>query len=48
MPWRITQDYRFEKKVLLKEPVNDGVLTFTEAHSSINSSVLKDQERQLS
>jgi len=29
MPWRITQDYLFEKKVLLKEPINDGVLKFT-------------------
>jgi monooxygenase len=46
MPWRITQDYRFEKNVLLKEPVNDGVLTFTATHSSINSLALKDQERQ--
>jgi hypothetical protein len=29
MPWRITQDYRFEKKVLLKEPVEDGILRFS-------------------
>ena len=31
MPWRLTQDYGFEKKVLLKEPIEDGVLKFTEA-----------------
>jgi cation diffusion facilitator CzcD-associated flavoprotein CzcO len=28
MPWRITQDYLFEKNVLLKEPVDDGILRF--------------------
>lgn len=31
MPWRLTQDYGFEKNVLLKEPLEDGVLKFTEA-----------------
>jgi UDP-N-acetyl-D-mannosaminuronic acid transferase (WecB/TagA/CpsF family) len=47
MPWRITQDYRFEKNVLLKEPVNDGVLTFTETYSSTNAGPLIDQETPL-
>ncbi|MEZ5709388.1 MAG: NAD(P)/FAD-dependent oxidoreductase [Blastomonas sp.] len=29
MPWRVTQDYLFEKKVLTEEAVDDGVLQFT-------------------
>jgi hypothetical protein len=34
MPWRLTQDYGFEKNVLLKEPLEDGVLKFTEARQT--------------
>jgi cation diffusion facilitator CzcD-associated flavoprotein CzcO len=34
MPWRLTQDYGFEKNVLLKEPIEDGVLKFTEARQA--------------
>lgn len=34
MPWRITQDYLFERNVLLKEPVNDGILRFTQIAAS--------------
>ena len=29
MPWKINQDYLFDRKVLLKEPVDDGVLRFS-------------------
>ncbi|MDZ7587975.1 MAG: NAD(P)/FAD-dependent oxidoreductase [Parasphingorhabdus sp.] len=29
MPWRLTQDYLFEKKLLQNGPVDDGVLRFT-------------------
>ncbi|MEM1132916.1 MAG: NAD(P)/FAD-dependent oxidoreductase [Pseudomonadota bacterium] len=31
MPWRLTQDYLFERNVLLNEPLDDGVLTFRNA-----------------
>jgi len=31
MPWRLTQDYLFERKVLLTEPVDDGVMVFSRA-----------------
>lgn len=34
MPWRLTQDYGFEKNVLLKEPLEDGVLKFTKAQQA--------------
>jgi hypothetical protein len=34
MPWRITQDYLFEKNVLLKEPVDDGILRFSRLEAS--------------
>jgi monooxygenase len=29
MPWRLTQDYLFERKVLLKGPIDDGVIKFS-------------------
>ncbi|MEM8918329.1 MAG: NAD(P)/FAD-dependent oxidoreductase [Pseudomonadota bacterium] len=28
MPWKLNQDYLFDKKVLLNEPVDDGVIQF--------------------
>jgi monooxygenase len=28
MPWQLNQDYLFEKRVLLRDPVDDGVLRF--------------------
>jgi len=28
MPWKLNQDYLYDKKVLLKEPVDDGVIQF--------------------
>ena len=28
MPWKLNQDYLFDKKVLLNEPVDDGILQF--------------------
>jgi cation diffusion facilitator CzcD-associated flavoprotein CzcO len=28
-PWRTVQDYRHDKKVLLSDPIDDGILTFT-------------------
>jgi cation diffusion facilitator CzcD-associated flavoprotein CzcO len=28
MPWRLTQDYRFERNVLNNDPVDDGVMRF--------------------
>ncbi|MEO1045498.1 MAG: NAD(P)/FAD-dependent oxidoreductase [Pseudomonadota bacterium] len=31
MPWRLTQDYLFERNVLLNDPLEDGVLTFSAA-----------------
>jgi cation diffusion facilitator CzcD-associated flavoprotein CzcO len=30
-PWRAVQDYRHDKKVLLSDPIDDGVLTFAGA-----------------
>jgi hypothetical protein len=41
MPWRITQDYRFEKKVLLKEPIEDGVLRFSIMKPTDESNIKK-------
>lgn len=29
MPWRLTQDYLFERKVLLKDPIDDGIIKFS-------------------
>ena len=28
MPWKLNQDYLFDKKILLKDPIDDGVLQF--------------------
>ena len=28
MPWKLSQDYLFEKKVLVNDPIDDGVLRF--------------------
>lgn len=36
MPWRLTQDYLFERNVLLNEPVDDGVLKFTAPKTAAN------------
>lgn len=33
-PWRIVQNYKAEKKILTKEPVNDGVMQFTKMAAS--------------
>jgi cation diffusion facilitator CzcD-associated flavoprotein CzcO len=30
-PWRVLQDYRAEKKILTKEPIDDGVMVFSKA-----------------
>jgi len=32
-PWRSVQDYRYDKKVLLSDPIDDGILTFESARS---------------
>ena len=31
-PWRVLQNYAAEKKILTKEPVDDGVMVFSKAH----------------
>ena len=28
MPWKLNQDYLFDKKILLNDPVDDGVIQF--------------------
>jgi hypothetical protein len=28
-PWRVLQDYAAEKKILTKEPIDDGVMVFS-------------------
>lgn len=28
MPWKLNQDYLFDKKILLKDPIDDGVIEF--------------------
>jgi len=33
MPWRLNQDYLFDRKVLREDRVDDGVLTFEKAHA---------------
>ena len=33
MPWKLNQNYLFDKKVLLKEPVDDGVIKFYGSNS---------------
>jgi len=33
-PWRVLQDYAAEKKILTKEPVDDGVMIFTNADTN--------------
>ncbi|GAA2976714.1 hypothetical protein [Kitasatospora sp. NPDC006786] len=30
-PWRMVMDYRHDRKVLLSDPIEDGVLRFTGA-----------------
>lgn len=37
MPWKLTQDYLFEKKILQKDPVEDGVIQFYGANSAIRN-----------
>jgi len=32
-PWRVLQNYAAEKKILTKEPVDDGVMVFSNAHA---------------
>ena len=32
-PWRVLQNYAAEKKILTKEPVDDGIMVFSKAHS---------------
>ncbi|SIN63029.1 Predicted flavoprotein CzcO associated with the cation diffusion facilitator CzcD [Parasphingorhabdus marina DSM 22363] len=36
MPWKLNQDYLFDKKVLLNEPVDDGVMRFYGPNSAGN------------
>ena len=38
MPWKLNQDYLFDKKVLLHEPVDDGVLRFSDPGSESQAS----------
>ena len=33
MPWRLNQDYLFDRKVLREDRVDDGVLAFQKAHA---------------
>jgi len=30
-PWRNTQDYKLDKKMIRRAPIEDGVLVFTDA-----------------
>ena len=32
-PWRSVQDYKHDKKALLSDPIDDGVLSFETAHT---------------
>ncbi len=43
MPWKLTQDYLFEKQVLTNEPVDDGVMQFY----GPNSAAARGEEPQL-
>jgi monooxygenase len=43
MPWRITQDYLFEKNVLLKQALDDGFLKFSHARPE-KDAVVKDSK----
>ncbi|QTD55302.1 flavin-containing monooxygenase [Parasphingorhabdus cellanae] len=43
MPWKLNQDYLFDKKILLKEPVDDGVIQFY----GPNSAAVSGDEPQL-
>ena len=38
MPWKLNQDYLFDKKVLLHEPVDDGMLRFSDPGSESQAS----------
>jgi len=42
MPWRLNQDYLFDKKILLREPVDDGVIHFYGPNSAARSSAEDD------
>ena len=37
MPWRLNQDYLFDRKVLREEAVDDGVLAFRKAQAQIDA-----------
>jgi monooxygenase len=36
-PWHVLMDYKHDSQVLLTDPIEDGVLTFSPAHSSASS-----------
>jgi len=37
MPWRLNQDYLFDRKVLREEAVDDGVLAFRKAVAQVEA-----------
>lgn len=48
MPWRITQDYLFERKVLRDEPVDDGVMKFYNSSEAPDMTVFPAEEMEQS
>ncbi|WP_373487583.1 flavin-containing monooxygenase [Blastomonas sp.] len=42
MPWRLNQDYLFDRKVLREERVDDGVLAFEKAHGGVEADTARE------
>lgn len=44
LPWRLNQDYRYDKKALATAPIDDGVLTFAKADGRVDAKAMEHLE----